>query len=88
MPMKHATPATPTLPAAPVLLVELALAEELVPEACEDVGEVVPVVLALEVTPVAEELAVAPMGAVDWPLISAWTVELKVPVMPVILSGR
>jgi len=77
VPIKHATPATPTLPAAPVLEVEVAFALELALLA----WEVVALVSFVEVAPVAEELAVAPMGAVDWPLISAWTVELKVPVM-------
>jgi hypothetical protein len=46
------------------------------------VAEVVETVF---MVPEALEVAVAPMGAVDCPLISAWTVELNVPVMPVIL---
>lgn len=40
--------------------------------------------LAVDAAPL--EVAVAPMGAVDWPLISAWMVELKVPVMPAIVN--
>lgn len=44
------------------------------------VGMVVPVAT---VAPLAE--VVPPMGAVDWPLISAWTEELNVPLIPAIL---
>jgi hypothetical protein len=47
----------------------------------EAAGVVDAVFIALEVPGV----AVPPMGAVDCPLISAWTVELNVPVMPAIL---
>jgi len=76
----HVIPVMPTLPAAPVL-VEVAFALEVEEEAWEVVvlSFVVPVAVALAL------VAVPPMGAVDWPLISAWTVELKVPVMPAIL---
>lgn len=75
----------PTLPAAPVLVavaeVEVDDCEPEV-EATEDVEMVFIDPEALEV-PVA--VAVAPIGAVDCPLISACTVALNVPVMPVIL---
>jgi len=60
--MKHATPATPTLPAAPVLEVEVALAVELELLAWDDVAVVF---TPLEVAPTPVELEVGPMGAVD-----------------------
>jgi hypothetical protein len=60
--MKHAIPATPTLPAAPVLEVEVAFAVELELLAWDDVAVVF---TPLEVAPAAAELEVGPMGAVD-----------------------
>lgn len=47
----------------------------------EGIEVVVPVAI---VIPVAIDIPEVdpPMGAVDWPLISAWIDELKVPVMP------
>lgn len=78
----------PILPAAPVLV---AVAEVEVDdcepemETTEDVEMVFIDPEALEV-PVAVAVAVAPIGAVDCPLISACTVELNVPVMPVIVN--
>lgn len=67
VPTKHATPATLSLPAAPVLVVEEAFAEELVPEA-EALAftlEVIVLAFGLEVAPTADVLEDGPMGAVD-----------------------
>lgn len=57
--------------------------------AAEPVTELWALALGLEGVPLgtagvlAPAVGVAPpMGAVDWPLISAWTLALKVPVMP------
>lgn len=81
--MRHVRLVTPTLPAAPVLVAEAAVAEEVFEPEAEAVAEVVETVF---IVPEALEVEVAPMGAVDCPLISAWTVELNVPVMPVIVN--
>jgi len=62
--MRHATPAASSLPAAPVLEVEVAFAEELVLEAWEDVALVLTLDMPVPVA-VADGVALAPMGAVD-----------------------
>lgn len=80
--MRHVRPVTPTLPAAPVLVAEAEVEVEVFEPDAEATAEVVETVF---IVPEALEVEVAPMGAVDCPLISAWTVELNVPVMPVIL---
>lgn len=80
--MRHVRPVTPTLPAAPVLVAVAEVEVEVFEPEAEAVAEVVETVF---IVPEALEVEVAPMGAVDCPLISAWTVELNVPVMPVIL---
>lgn len=79
--MRHVRPVTPTLPAAPVLVAVAEVEVEVFEPEAEAVAEVVETVF---IVPEALEVEVAPMGAVDCPLISAWTVELNVPVMPVI----
>lgn len=80
--MRHVRPVIPTLPAAPVLVAVAEVEVEVFePEAETVAGDVVETVF---IVPEALEVEVAPMGAVDCPLISAWTVELNVPVMPVI----
>lgn len=77
-------PVTPTLPAAPVLV---AVAEvEVEVDVFEPEEEVVEALETVTMVPEALEVAVAPMGAVDCPLISSWIVELNVPVMPVIVN--
>jgi len=63
--MRHATPAASSLPAAPVLEVEVAFAEELVLEAWEDVALVLALDMPVVPVAVADGVALAPMGAVD-----------------------
>jgi hypothetical protein len=49
----------------------------------DDDEDPAPEVVSVKGALVGVEEAVPPMGAVDWPLICAWTEALKVPVMPV-----
>lgn len=87
MPTKHVIPVTPTLPAAPVLVAVAEVDVDVFEPEAEAVVEVMETVFIVpEALEVEVEVAVAPMGAVDCPLISAWTVELNVPVMPVIVN--
>jgi len=87
MTLKRALPHTGTaelIAPLPATVVELEAADEAVdaPAALEvaEVDEAAPEV-APEVDP-----AVVPIGAVDWPLISAWTDALKLPVMLAIVN--
>jgi len=79
IPTMPATPVTPCLPA-PLLLEVLVAEADVVLLAVETV--VVSLVAAdVEAVAVAAAEVVPPMGAVDWPSISPWRVELKLPDM-------
>lgn len=73
----EADPEAPVvLAAAPATLAEL------------DVAVVNPLAVAAAAPEVDAAAAVPPMGAVDWPSISACTLELKVPDIPLMLKGK
>jgi len=87
-----ATVAPASLSTAPFVLAAPAAAEVLAappaadPEEDEEAAVVAAGVVAAGAEPLEDAAAVPPIGAVDWPSISDWTLALNVPVMPLIVN--